>query len=186
MRSIPAALLFGGFVALTGCADGECILNQQGMCVGDNDARGMNGSPAVAQGVYADGMDVRGASLRGDIGERTDLGGPAHRVEVYEWDLGTDLLVYSEQGEAFTFVYLDQPLEALPEGTTVFPSGRSVNGVEVNAQLCVTGGSYDVPASEVVVTVDEHEDGSREYAFDMRSAGDDWAVTDVAVGSPTL
>jgi hypothetical protein len=173
MRMIPAALLVGGLVGVMGgCAAGEF----------GNDGR-LSGAPPVAQGVYADGLDVQGASLRGDIGQRTELSGPAHRVEIYQWDLGTDLLVYSAGGEAFTFIYLDQPLEALPVGTTAFAAGRSQNGVQVNSQLCVTGGSYDVPASEIVVTVAENLEGSREYSFDSRSAGSDWAVTEVTVGA---
>lgn len=194
MLKIPAVVLFGGLVAfLAGCDSRECLWDNDcgtgAMCAADGQclpADGLDGAPPVAGGVYAEGVAVSQAALRGDIGSERGMSGPAHRVEVYEWDLGTDILVYSPDGDAFSFIYMDQPLDSLPEGTTTFQAGRPNNGVEVNGQLCITGGGYDVPAQEIAVTVRENSTGEREYSFDARSAGEDWAVTDLVVQPSTL
>lgn len=191
MLKIPAVVLFGGLVVfLAGCDSRECLWDNDcgmgAMCAVDGQCLpGNEGAPPVAGGVYAEGVAVSSAALRGDIGAERGMRGPAHRVEVYEWDLGTDILVYSPDGDAFSFIYMDQPLDSLPTGTTTFQAGRPTNGVEVNGQLCITGGGYDVPASEIAVTVRENNAGEREYSFDARSAGDDWAVTDLVV-QPTF
>lgn len=185
---VPAVILFGGVVAfLSGCDSRDCLWDSEcgvgDMCAVDGQcvSRSDMGAPPVAAGIYAEGVGVTQAALRGDIGGEQDMSGPAHRVEVYEWDLGTDVLVYSADGDAFSFIYMDQPLDALPMGTTTFPAGRAVDGVEVNGQLCITGGGYDVPASEIEVTVSETSEGERNYSFDVETSGDDWAVTDLRV-----
>lgn len=187
---IPAVVLFGGVVAfLSACDTRDCLWDSEcgagSMCATDGQCMPQdgfeNGTPPVAGGVYAEGVSVSQAALTGDIGAERGMAGPAHRVEVYEWDLGTDILVYSEDGDAFSFVYMDQPLQSLPLGTTTFPAGRAVDGVEVNGQLCITGGGYDVPASEVEVTVTERSNGERDYSFDVETAGEDWAVTEISV-----
>ncbi len=191
MTKIPAVVLLGGAVAfLTACGSGECLWDSEcgagAMCAADGQCLPQdgfdNGVPPVAGGIYAEGVAVSEAALRGDIGGEHGMDGPAHRVEIYEWDLGTDVLVYSPDGDAFSFIYLDQPLSRLPLGTTTYPAGRAVDGVEINGQLCITGGGYDVPTSEIEVTVREGSDGERDYSFDAKTAGDDWAVTDVSVG----
>lgn len=187
---IPAVILFGGVVAfLSACDSRDCVWDSDcgagAMCAVDGECLAQdgfeNGDPRVAGGVYAEGVAVSQAALRGDIGAERGMTGAAHRVEVYEWDLGTDVLVYSADGDAFSFIYMDQPLDALPMGRTTFPAGRSVDGVEVNGQLCITGGGYDVPASEIEVTVSETSEGERNYSFDVETSGDDWAVTDLRV-----
>lgn len=192
MLKIPAVVLFGGLVVfLAGCDSRECMWDNDcgmgGMCAIDGQClpNGFDGVPPVAGGVYSEGVAVTQAALRGDIGTQRGMEGPAHRVEVYEWDLGTDILVYSPDGRAFSFLYMDKPLESLPLGTTTFQAGRSTKGVELNGQLCITGGGYDVPASEITVSVRENNSGEREYSFNARSSGGDWAVTDIVV-QPTL
>ncbi|MFZ9887073.1 MAG: hypothetical protein ACO3JL_06190 [Myxococcota bacterium] len=191
MKKLRAFLVSGGFViALSGCGmrecvfDGECGLGDT--CSVDGQCRAADGIGAerIPAGIYAEGLNVTRAALRGDIGNASGLSGPAHRVEVYQWTRGTDVLIYSEDATAFSFLYLNEPLSSLPVGETTFPAGRSVDGTAVNGQLCITGGAYDVPASEVVVTVTEADDGSREYRFEVETSRDDWATAELAT-APT-
>lgn len=194
MTKLRAFLVSGGFViALSGCGSRDCVWDGEcgsgDMCTVDGQCRSRDdlGAARVPAGIYAEGVNVTRAALSGDIGTAEELEGPAHRVEVYQWSRGTDVLIYSEDASAFSFLYLNEPLSSLPVGETTFPAGRSVDGTSLNGQLCITGGSYDVPASEVVVTVSESDDGSREYRFEVETSRDDWATAElVTAPSPVL
>lgn len=116
--------------------------------------------------------NVEYAVLDGYVG-RTEMQGAAHRVEVYEYEGGSDLLVYGDEGRAFAYVYASMPFDRLPLGDSLYGYGD-----DVSAQLCLTGGGYDRPASSVLVSVEEDELG-RSYTFDIETTDADWAFADV-------